>query len=206
MLASPEAYSPWLAWMGLYFGLIWAVLDLAASGHLIIGWLRFAGFNVFRNTYKPLLAETVVEFWGRYYYYFKELLVHFFFFPTFTRYFKGHPRLRMLAAVFAAAFLGNMYYHWIRLDAPLARADFVAMWAALQSRIFYCLLLALGIYVSMRREQARSGPKPARSLLRRATAIFGVWTFYSIIHIWAEEDPASFSTRLTFFLGLFGLG
>jgi len=25
---------------------------------------------MFRNTYKPLLAESIVEFWNRYYYYF----------------------------------------------------------------------------------------------------------------------------------------
>ena len=45
---------------------------------MIVGYLRLCGFNVFRNTYKPLLAETMVEFWNRYYYYFKELLVNFF--------------------------------------------------------------------------------------------------------------------------------
>jgi hypothetical protein len=42
-------------------------------GHMIIGTLRLFGFNVFRNTYKPLLSESILEFWNRYYYYFKEL-------------------------------------------------------------------------------------------------------------------------------------
>lgn len=206
MLADPAAYPPWLCWIGLYFGLIWAVLSLAASGHLIIGWLRFSGFYVFRNTYKPLLADSVVEFWNRYYYYFKELLVNFFFFPTFTRTFKAYPRLRMFAAVFAAAFVGNMYYHWMRFNAPLAAGDFPAMWAVLQSRLFYCVLLALGIYVSMQRQQLRAQEKAARRLPRRILAIFGVWTFFSVIHIWAEEDPADFATRSGFFLRLIGLG
>jgi hypothetical protein len=41
------------------------------------------------------------------------VLVNFFFFPTFTRHFKKHPRLRMFAAVFMAAFVGNLYYHLI---------------------------------------------------------------------------------------------
>src|SRR6185369_2906206 len=102
-------------------------LAIAAKGHLYIGVLRLFGFYVFRNTYKPLLAETVVEFWNRYYYYFKELLASFFFFPTFTRYFKTHPRLRLLAAVFAAAFFGNMYYHVI-YSGLLFRGDWPGLW------------------------------------------------------------------------------
>jgi len=202
MFASPDDFPIWLCWLALYLELVWAVLALAITGHIIVGWLRLFGFHVFRNTYKPLLAESVVEFWNRYYYYFKELLVNFFFFPTFTRHFKTSPRLRICAAVFMAAFVGNIYYHWLRLDVALVTGDFPAMWAALQSRVFYCFLLALGIYVSMQRDKTRA--KTARPLARRATAIFGVWTFFSIIHIWAEKDPAPFIARVQFFLGLLG--
>ena len=203
MFAAPDAYPIALCWVALYCELVWAVLALAATGHVIVGWLRVFGFYVFRNTYKPLLAESVVEFWNRYYYYFKELLVNFFFYPTFTRRFKNSPRLRLFTAVFAAAFVGNMYYHWLGLDVPLAAGDFGGMWAALQSRLFYCFLLALGIYVSMRREQTR--PKTLRTPARRILAIFGVWTFFGIIHIWAQKDPAPFLARMQFFVGLFGV-
>ena len=204
LFANPAAYPLSISWLALYLELIWAVLTLAISGHVIIGWLRFFGFNVFRNTYKPLLAESVVEFWNRYYYYFKELLVTFFFYPTFTRYFKTLPRIRMFAAVFMAAFVGNMYYHWLGLDAALARGNFAAMWAALQSRLFYCFLLAIGIFISMLREQSRARRKLTRSSARRVLAIAGVWTFFSVIHIWAKKDPAPFVDRMRFFLGLFG--
>ena len=66
---------PWTAaWSALYAGLVWDVLKIAARGHEIVGALRLFGFNVFRNTYKPLLAPSLVEFWNRYYYYFKEML------------------------------------------------------------------------------------------------------------------------------------
>ena len=203
MFAAPSAYPIWLCWLALYLELLWAVLALAASGHIIIAWLRMFGFHVFRNTYKPLLAETIVEFWNRYYYYFKELLVNFFFYPAFTRHFKTSPRLRIFAAVFMAAFVGNIYYHWLRLDGALVTGDFSAMGAALQSRVFYCLLLALGIYVSMQRAQRRV--RTTRAIPQRALAIFGVCSFFSIIHIWAEKDPAPFLARAHFFLGLFGL-
>jgi len=91
------------AWISVYCDLIWNTLTIAVKGHRYIGVLRLCGFNVFRNTYKPLLAESVVEFWNRYYYYFKELMVEFFFYPTFARY-RTRPWLRTLLAIFAAAF------------------------------------------------------------------------------------------------------
>lgn len=205
LFATPAAYPVWLSWIALYLELIGEVLELAIRGHIIIGLLRLFGFNVFRNTYKPLLAESVVEFWNRYYYYFKELLVNFFFFPTFTRYFKGWPRLRIFAAVFAAAFFGNVYYHGLHLADELATANFSGLWAVLQSRVFYCVLLGSGIWISMLREQRRTRGKTVRTGFRRGLAIFGVWTFFSVIHIWSERDPASFFARTHFFIGLFGL-
>lgn len=201
MFAAPDAYPIWLSWMALYLDLFRNVLGLAVKGHLVVGWLRLFGFNVFRNTYKPLLAESIVDFWNRYYYYFKELLLNFFFYPTFTRYFKALPRLRIFVAVFAAAFAGNIYYHWLGLEKELVTANIPGMWAALQSRVFYCALLALGIFISMLRQQRA---RNVRGPLRRAAAIFGVWTFFSIIHIWAQKDPAPFVARLKFFLGLLG--
>lgn len=204
LIAHPGDYPRWLSWIALYVDLLSNVLTLAIKGHVIIGWLRLFGFNVFRNTYKPLLAETVVEFWNRYYYYFKELLVNFFFYPTFARYFRRQPRARIFAAVFAAAFAGNIYYHWLELHWAQVTRDFHGMWSALQSRFFYCFLLALGISISMLRQQ-RGGIRSPRPFFRRSGAIFGVWTFFSVIHIWAREHPAGFSARLKFFLSLIGL-
>ena len=204
--SDPSLYPVWLRWLAIYLELVWAVLSVAVTGHLIIGWLRLFGFYVFRSTYKPLLAESVIEFWNRYYYYFKELLVIFFFYPIFTRHFKGSPRLRILAAVFAAAFVGNMYYHWIRLDTEMATGDFPAMWAILSPRLFYCFLLAAGISVSMLREQQRVKTKANPGRARRAIAIFGVWTFFAIIHIWALKASALFLVRTKLFFSLLGLG
>jgi len=206
LFAQPALYSIPLSWAALYLDLIRNVLSLAVLGHIIVGWLRFFGFNVFRNTYKPLLAESVVEFWNRYYYYFKELLVNFFFYPTFTRYFKGYPRARIIAAVFAAAFVGNVYFHWLGLEDALVRGDIHMMWVALQSRLFYCFFLATGIAVSMLRQRQRlMKNKRPRGIPGRIAAIFMVWTFFSVIHIWAQDDPAPFTDRLRFFLGLIGL-
>lgn len=203
------ARAPWFAsWVSIYADLIADVLRLAIKGHLIVGFLRLYGFNVFRNTYKPLLAESVVEFWGRYYYYFKELLVTFFFMPTFTgtaRRLRRWPRARLLAAVFAAAFVGNAYYHVIEHGAELAQGQLLQVLAAQASRMFYCLLLATGVFVSMLREQARRGAKPLVGRWRRFARIAGVWTFFGLISIWNTKGGVDFRTRIEFFLGLLGL-
>ncbi|MGH7317265.1 MAG: hypothetical protein ACREJS_13500, partial [Candidatus Rokuibacteriota bacterium] len=200
--------APWLiAWAAVYAGLVWDVLELAVRGHEIVGVLRLFGFNIFRNTYKPLLSPSLVEFWNRYHYYFKELLVEFFFFPTYVRRFRGSPRLRMLAATFAAAGFGNLYYHLLQQDPFLLTGSWAAVRPWLETRSVYCGLLALGIYVSMRREQQRRGATivtPA-SMLIRLRRIAGVWTFFALIGIWGEAGIASFGQRTLFVLGLFGL-
>ena len=197
-------------WASLFVELIDRTLVIAIMGHVIIGVLRLFGFNVFRNTYKPLLAESILEFWNRFYYYFKELLVEFFFFPTFVGYFKRNPELRMFAAVMAAAFLGNLYYHIVRDLDVLLFAGPGSAWALLAPRAFYSLLLGVGVYLSMRRQQARRGGasliEPAGRLVR-VRRIAGVWLFFALIHIWnISPMHLDFGQRTRFFLSLFGMG
>lgn len=203
MIASPVDQPLWKSWLSIYCELFRLVLAWGSKGHLVIGYLRLGGFNVFRNTYKPLLAETIVEFWNRYYYYFKELLVNFFFFPTFTRHFKQSPRWRVFTAVFAAAFFGNMYYHVIKVPSFML-GNWAKLWAEFNPRLLYCFALALGIFISMQREQRRA-KSAARGPGRRALAIFGVWTFFAFIHLWAKGSMTH-AQRFHFLLGLFGLG
>ena len=202
------AQVPWLtAWAAVYAELVSDVLKLAVRGHEIVGVLRIFGFNIFRNTYKPLLAPSLVEFWNRYHYYFKELLVEFFFFPTYVRRFRKSPRLRMLAATLAAAGFGNLYYHLLQQDAFMLTGSWAALHPWLETRALYCLILAVGIYVSMRREQQRRGTAAAAPAGRlvRLRRIAGVWTFFALIGIWGEAGSASFAQRADFVLALFGL-
>jgi len=194
-----------LAWASLYCELIKDVLGLAIRGHEIIGLVRIFGFYVFRNTYKPLLAETVVEFWNRYYYYFKEVMVDFFFYPTFMGWFRKWPMLRLFTAVFMAAFVGNMYYHVINKPERLAYGNFQGLWLSLNGRLFYCFLLSTGIFISMLRQQRRAGQPSARSIRRQGLSIFGVWTFFAIINIWNQGSSGSFIIATNFFLALIGL-
>jgi hypothetical protein len=197
-------------WACLGIELVVATLELAIWGHVAIGILRLFGFRVFRNTYKPLLSRTLVDFWNRYYYYFKELLVEFFFFPTYLRVFKGRPRLRIFAATMAAAGVGNLYYHVLRDSRELFLMPRGEAASRVASRALYALLLGLGIFVSMLRERERRGkPSPPEGRwapFRRLRAIAGVWLFFSLLHIWSIEPVAfGFGERARFLGSLFGL-
>ncbi|HXK30426.1 MAG TPA: hypothetical protein VJ646_19445 [Candidatus Binatia bacterium] len=196
-------------WVSLYIELISDTLKMAARGHKWIAALRALGFNVFRNTYKPLLAESIVDFWSRYYYYFKELLLEFFFFPTYLRYFRQHPKLRMLVAVFAAALVGNMYYHLLQGGSALAAGRVVGVVMGLSPRLIYCFLLASGIYFSMLRQQRRRGKVEiagsATASIIKLRRIAGVWTFYALINFWNLKTTLPIAERLRGFLWLFGL-
>ncbi len=202
------AFSLLSAWISLYCDLIWRTLKIAARGHHWIGVLRLFGFNVFRNTYKPLLAESIISFWNRYYYYFKELLVEFFFYPTYLRYFRTRPKLRIFAAVFAAAFMGNMYYHLLQGKNALVAGEIMKIWHKLSPRMVYSILLVIGIYVSMLRQQKMRGKpekaNPTATRLHRLRKIAGVWTFYSLINFWNLRSRLTVFERGKLFLSLFG--
>lgn len=208
-LVTQGAEAPrYVSWASIYCELVWQVLKRAYIGHRIIAVLRLFGFNVLRNTYKPLLAESVQEFWNRYYYYFKELLVSFFFMPVFMQLggpLRQWPRLRLFVAVFAAASFGNTYYHLLGETTSLVTGSIFNQLNSLGSPFFYSFLLAIGIYVSMLRKQHRGAKSLSVSRAARVTRIFGVWTFFSMIFIWDVRSGASFLTRVDFFFGLFGL-
>jgi len=195
------------AWLSLYLELIWETLALAAKGHVWVGVIRLFGFNIFRNTYKPLLAQTIVEFWNRYYYYFKELMMECFFLPTYARWFRNSPRARVVAAVFAAAFAGNMYYHLLQHKEPLVSAEWNRLWSLLGARLIYCGLLAGGIAISMLRQQRqrnRAQVVPAGPI-HRFRRIAGVWTFFAVINFWNVIGHLTIAERARLFFSLFGL-
>ena len=217
LLRGETTAAPLTAWASVYVELVRDVLEMAATGHVIVGTLRLLGFHVFRNTYKPLLAESVVEFWGRYFYYFKELLVDSFFYPTFLRVFKKQPRLRIFTAVFAAACLGNQYFHHLFQVDLLVAGQLVPLLTLYAPRWVYCIALAIGVWVSMERQSklragqpafaslgsAVNGPSGPGGLLR-LRRIAGVWTFFAMLQIWIVGE-AGIGDRLSFMLSLIGL-
>ena len=200
-----------MAWGMVLVALFVQVLSLAIWGHLIIGCLRLFGFNVFRNTYKPLLAESVVEYWNRYYFYFKELLVEFFFYPTFLATGRLPQKARIFLSIMAAAFLGNLYYHVVRdmglylRSSPERVIDMLLPW------FLYALMLGTGIFVSMIREKKRRRGQgrarlPLVNALARSSRIVGVWLYYGLLRVWiAGPHYITFAERFEFLLALVGI-
>jgi len=156
------------------------MIDFSIFGHRIVAVCRMAGFMALRNTYRPLSSRTIAEFWNRYYFYFKELLVDFFFYPTFTRYFKQRGRWRLFAATFAAACLGNVYFHFFR---DLGYIEDLGFWQALagfQAYIFYTIVLAAGIGISQMRQ---TNVEQLSWIRRRLLAPLGVIAFFCILRV-----------------------
>jgi hypothetical protein len=169
-----DEYSLGVAWISVYSQLVWAVLRLSATGHLWIGWLRSwastcSATRTSRCSPSPSSSSgTATTTTSR------SCWAEFFFFPTYASV-QARPWLRTLVAVFAAAFVGNLYYHVLDEQALIVDGDPAALWAAFSSRTFYCFLLATGIWLSMMREQRRRGSQsPPRGTARRILSIAGV--------------------------------
>jgi Ca2+/Na+ antiporter len=192
-----------IAWAGVVAHFLDAILAVPIMGNIVVACSRMAGFHLLRNTYKPLYATSIAEFWNRYYFYFKELLVEFFFFPTYIRYFKKHRRLRLAAATFAAATLGNLIFHFCR---DLQYVFELGLWpalAGLQVYAFYAVVLGTAIVVSQLRGKRPQGSVPFR---RRAASWAGVFGFYCLLEIFDYEGRNhSLRTHLAFFASLFPL-
>ena len=190
-----------LCWESQILAFFEIILTFTIFGHRFIAACRMAGFNALRNTYRPLSSTTITEFFNRFYYYFKELLVDFFFYPTFFRYWKGHKRLRMIFATFAAAFFGNSLYHLMR-DWHIVR-DY-GPWRAIanyQVLFFYNAILATGLCISQLRNR---GPEPAGFFRRRILPVFGVGFFYCMLNVFeADERMYPLVEHLKYLAGLF---
>jgi hypothetical protein len=192
-----------LRWESLILAFFELVLSISIMGHRIIASCRMAGFNALRNTYRPLSSTTIAEFFNRFYYYFKELLVDFFFYPAFLRYWKGHRRLRMVFATFAAAFFGNGFYHFTR-DWQIIRD--IGLWKALvnyQTMFFYNAVLTIGLCVSQLRKR---GPRPAGLFRGHIFPAFGVGLFYCLLSVFeTTERVFPLVEHLRFFASLFSV-
>lgn len=202
--AAHAPYPVYVCWLVLLAAFAENLFSMSVWGHTIIACCRMAGFRALRNTYRPLTARTIAEFWNRYYFYFKELLVEFFFYPTFFRFFKGRARLRLAAATFAAAGLGNMFFHFIRDIGYIPR---MGLWRALVGfhvYAFYCLVLSTGIIISQLRPARR--PVQTASRWSQFKSPFGVLLFFCLLQVFddtARTHPIT--VHLAFFLHLFGI-
>jgi hypothetical protein len=191
------------SWAVILCNFVERLFEITIVGHVIIACCRMAGFAALRNTHRPFEARNVADFWNRYNYYFKELAVEFFYYPTFLRYFKRHPRLRRIFAVFATAFFGNIYFHLVRDDHWIQTIGFSAAVRQMDVYAVQCMMLAVAISFS----QARRVPSAGKSWVQaRAFPLAGVLVSYCLMFTFVDEDflfPLRVHVR--FFVRLFGI-
>jgi hypothetical protein len=174
-------YPRYLCWASLVAYFVEDMLIMTVWGGAIIACARMAGFRLLRNTYRPLEATTLAEFWNRYYFYYKELLVDHFFYPVFLRCFRANRRLRMFFATFMAACVGNLIFHFIRDIHFVAE---LGWWKALSgeaSHAFYTFLLAIGVGLSQMRGHNRERSKGW--LRGRVLPRMWVALFFCVLHV-----------------------
>jgi len=196
---------PWyMCWATLIAGFFEAIFYVSIYGHRFVAICRMAGFNALRNTYRPLSSRTVAEFFNRYYFYFKELLVDFFFYPVFLRYFKKSGKLRLVAAIFAAACFGNAYYHFFRDLDFIQKLGVMRALAGYQVSLFYCAVLAAAISISNLR---RRDPAPKGFLRGQLWPSMCVGFFYCLLFVFSgtEQRIYPLTVHFRFFLRLFNL-
>lgn len=195
---------PWyMCWASLIADFFEIIMAFSIWGHRFVACCRMAGFNALRNTYRPLSSRTVAEFFNRFYFYFKELLVDFFFYPMFLKHFKKSGKLRIVAAIFAAACFGNAYYHFFRDLGFIQRLGVARAVVGYQVYLFYCVALATAISISNLR---RRDPAPKGFVRGQLWPSLCVGLFYCLLDIFgATERNYPLSVHFRFLAHLFNL-
>jgi hypothetical protein len=186
LLSARREPLPWfVCWASLIAYFVEKLMIGAILSHRIIACCRMAGFDALRNMYRPLSSVTVAEFFNRYYYYYKELLVTFFFLPAFLKQDSRRPKARLALAIFAAACLGNSFFHFTR---ELLFIHDAGIWTALrsfQAFFFYTIVLSIALIVSRLRKRT---PPQAGFFRGTLCPAVSVCFFYCLLSIFAVTD------------------
>jgi hypothetical protein len=198
-------YPAWKAWLTLIDKFFRMMLELTVMGHFFVACCRMCGFRILRNTYKPLQAKSIAEYWNRYNYYFKELLVEFFFYPTFFKYFKKMPKLRMFFATLGAATFGNIIFHFFLLTPIMMTKGFVTACQGFESYTIYATILGISIGFSQLNNLRKDGHKKNIIMDGFISPIL-VLLFYCLLALFnAPYEQASIVNNFKFFGSLFGM-
>jgi hypothetical protein len=194
---------PWsLRWPILIAHFSFLILELAIWGHKLVAIARMAGFNIFRNMYRPMTSVSIAEFYNRFHWYFKEMLVTFFFFPTYLRYFKKWPRLRIFFATVAAAGFGNYIYHFLHYDRNIYEYGLWKAFIDYHPYAVYTTFLALGIGISQFRAHGAKKERPTG--FRKFAAIMSVMLFFCLMSVFDEGSTMrKMSDYWAYWVGLF---
>ena len=179
-LDGTSLYPRTVCWGSLLYSFFEGLVEAYALGNLFVACARLGGFQILQQVYKPLGAGSVVEFWNRISYYYKQVVVELFFYPSFLGYFKKKPRLRQAFAVFMAAGVGNLCYHFRSLLGQVARQGLEPTLRGMQTYVCYCIVLCCALFLSQLRLEAR----PTRpGLLGRCATLAWIVLFYSLLSV-----------------------
>ncbi|MES2218501.1 MAG: hypothetical protein V4501_08810 [Pseudomonadota bacterium] len=196
-------YPIWKAWTCLIDRFFRMMLELTVTGHFFVACCRMCGFRILRNTYKPLQARTIAEYWNRYNYYFKELLVEFFFYPTFFKFFKKMPKLRMFCTTLSAATFGNIIFHFLLLTPVMMSLGLGRAYRGFLPYILYAVILGISIGFSQLRslEENKAQDKAVTSLMSSISVLL----FYCVLCLFnSPYQDISIMNNFKFFGSLFG--
>ena len=188
-------------WASVVAEFVMTVLHMTTWGHAIIATCRMAGYNAAPNTDRPLLSTSVAEFYNRFYFYFKELLATFFFYPTYLRFFRSRPRLRLFVATVMAAGVGNFLFHFYRDSNEIFRSGF---WNALFAyRVYACYALVLGVSIAISQMRLLARRRRQPHGLRRVLATAGVVFFYCLLGVLDVRTPYAIADYGWLYVSLF---
>jgi hypothetical protein len=196
---------PWYTcWASIVYTFFSGMIEVAIFGDVFVAGARIAGYPILRNSYRPLSSKTFADFWNRYYYYFKELLVEVFFFPTFLRYFKGNMRLRLFAATFMAAGVGNWIFHMMKELKSVPQMGLLNTVVASQNYVFYCIVLSIGIGLSQMKRPSTSSRRHGW-LRGEALPSLRVIVVYCLLEVFMYPySPYSLKAHFSFLFHCFG--
>lgn len=204
LVATGQAQNIVFNWVVLITYFMAELFALAFYTHLFVAIVRMAGFQIPRGMVNPLASRSISEFWGRYLFYFKEMLADIFFFPTFQRFFKKSPKLRLAFATFIAAFVGNILFDFIPVLPSIAVNGVVDTVDNYYSYTFYAALLTVGLIISQLWFKI---PKPEDGYLRyNILPRVQVIGFFVILQVFDDSTGIiPLESRIEFFLSLFGV-
>lgn len=196
-------YSRSTCWASLLYSFFESIVGALALGNLLVACARMGGFRLLQQTYKPLAARSVADYWNRISYYYKQLVVELFFFPCYLTCAKRYPRLRQALAIFMAAGVGNLLYHFRSLLPLVARHGLMQTLWGMRTYACYCLILCSGLWLSQLRS-ASSTASPG--LFQRLLTFTRIVLFFSLLSLFDQlYTPHSPSQRLAFLGYLCGL-
>jgi len=161
------------ALLALPFYPMWQVLNMLGNALILAGLLRLYGVDIAPSFDRPLLAESLTEWWRRWNTHFRDLLVDLCYYPVVLR-LRRRPVLGIVLGCFAVFVVGSTLLHW------LVKAYFVAGTARqlplglLAENLSMGLFVAIALVLERRRVRALSTHWLAR-WRRRLTTWMLVW-------------------------------